>query len=116
MSVSSILCVSNALHLKRGKLCYKLLLISSNTLELGKKTQPGSFSYASLQYMREYPTYGQIAVDFGIHESSLMHRSRWIEETLVQNGFTISKITLNTGDTVLIDTTEVNINCPKKPW
>ena len=69
---------------------------------------------ATLQYMREYRTYEQIAADFGIHESNLIRRSRWVEETLVQNGFTISKVAVNTEDTLLIDATEVNINRPKK--
>ena len=50
---------------------------------------------ATLQYMREYRTYEQIAADFGIHESNLIRRSQWVEETLVQNGFTISKITVS---------------------
>lgn len=69
---------------------------------------------ATLQYMREYRTYEQIAADFGIHESNLIRRSQWVEETLVQNGFTISKITVSAKDTVIIDATEVKINRPKK--
>ena len=30
----------------------------------------------TLQYMHEYRTYGQIATDFGIHESNLIRRSQ----------------------------------------
>lgn len=38
---------------------------------------------ATLQYTREYRTYGQIVADFGIHESNLIRRSQWIEVTLL---------------------------------
>ena len=69
---------------------------------------------ATLQYMREYHTYEQLAADFGIHESNLIRRSQWVEETLVQNGFTISKTHLSAEDTVIVDATEVKINRPKK--
>ncbi|HGD5509601.1 TPA: transposase family protein, partial [Streptococcus agalactiae] len=55
---------------------------------------------ATLQYMREYRTYEQIAADFGIHESNLIRRSQWVESTLIQSGFTISKTHLSAEDTV----------------
>ncbi|CVS99383.1 mobile genetic element [Streptococcus pneumoniae] len=38
---------------------------------------------ATLQYVREYRTYEEIAADFGIHESNLIRRSRWVEVTFV---------------------------------
>lgn len=60
---------------------------------------------ATLQYMREYHTYEQLAAAFGIHESNLIRRSQWVEETLVQNGFTISKTHLSAEDTVIVDAT-----------
>ncbi len=73
---------------------------------------------ATLQYMREYRTYEQIAADFGIHESkhesNLIRRSQWVESTLIQSGFTISKTHLSAEDTVIMDATEVKINRPKK--
>ncbi|HGL7799748.1 TPA: IS5 family transposase [Streptococcus pneumoniae] len=69
---------------------------------------------ATLQYVREYRTYEQIAADFGIHESNLIRRSQWVEVTLVQSGFTISRTPLSSEDTVMIDATEVQINRPKK--
>ncbi|VSY96712.1 transposase-like protein, IS1381 ISSpn7 [Streptococcus pneumoniae] len=69
---------------------------------------------ATLQYVREYRTYEQIAAVFGIHESNLIHRSQWVEVTLVQSGFTISRTPLSSEDTVMIDATEVKINRPKK--
>ncbi|CAG5330277.1 mobile genetic element [Streptococcus pneumoniae] len=49
---------------------------------------------ATFQYVREYRTYEEIAADFGIHESNFIRRSRWVEVTLVQNGFTISNSAL----------------------
>ncbi len=64
--------------------------------------------------MRKYRTYEQIAADFAIHESNLTHRSQWVEVTLVQSGFTISRPPLSSEDTVMIDATEVKINRPKK--
>ena len=69
---------------------------------------------ATLQYMREYRTYEQIAADFDIHEINLIRRSQWVESTLIQSGFTISKTHLNAEDTVIVDATEVKINRPKK--
>ncbi|VJJ17075.1 IS1381, transposase OrfA [Streptococcus pneumoniae] len=69
---------------------------------------------ATLQYVREYRTYEQIAADFGIHESNLIRRSQWVEVT-VQSGVTISRTPLSSEDTVMIiDATEVKINRPKK--
>ncbi|BBG34924.1 hypothetical protein SPNU_1038 [Streptococcus pneumoniae] len=64
--------------------------------------------------MREYRTYEEIAADFGIHESNFIRRSQWVEITLVQSGFTVSRIPLSSEDTVMIDATEVKINRPKK--
>ncbi len=61
---------------------------------------------ATLQYVREYRTYEEIAADLGIHESNLTHRSQWVEVTLVQSGFTISRTPLSSEDTVMIDATE----------
>ena len=69
---------------------------------------------ATLQYMREYHTYEQLAAAFGINESNLIRRSQWVEETLVQNGFTISKTHLSAEDTVIMDATEIKIKRPKK--
>ncbi|HGL3049718.1 TPA: IS5 family transposase [Streptococcus pneumoniae] len=70
---------------------------------------------ATLQYVREYRTYEQIAADFGIHESNFIRRSQWVEVTLVQSGVTISRTPLSSEDTVMIiDATEVKINRPKK--
>ncbi|CAG5731812.1 mobile genetic element [Streptococcus pneumoniae] len=64
--------------------------------------------------MREYRTIEEIAADFGIHESNFIRRSQWVEITLVQSGFTVSRTPLSSEDTVMIDATEVKINRPKK--
>ncbi|CJO20376.1 transposase-like protein%2C IS1381 ISSpn7 [Streptococcus pneumoniae] len=69
---------------------------------------------STLQIVREYRTYEQIAADFGIHESNFIRRSQWVEVTLVQSGVTVSRTPLSSEDTVMIDTTEVQINRPKK--
>ncbi|WP_420845503.1 transposase family protein [Moraxella lincolnii] len=35
---------------------------------------------ATLQYLKEYHTYEQIAVDFGIHEGTLIHKSHYYKK------------------------------------
>ncbi|COR32785.1 mobile genetic element [Streptococcus pneumoniae] len=69
---------------------------------------------ATLQYVREYRTYEQIAADFGIHESNLIRRSQWVEVTLVQRWCYDFKNSSQSEDTIMIDATEVKINRPKK--
>ncbi|VKY19025.1 mobile genetic element [Streptococcus pneumoniae] len=64
--------------------------------------------------MREYRTYEEIAADFGIYESNFIRRSQWVEVTLVQSGVTVSRTSLSSEDTVIVDATEVKINRPKK--
>ncbi|CJS76385.1 mobile genetic element [Streptococcus pneumoniae] len=64
--------------------------------------------------MCENRTYEEIAADLGIHESNFIRRSQWVEVTLVQSGVTVSRTPLSSEDTVMIDTTEVQINRPKK--
>lgn len=56
---------------------------------------------ATLQYL---------AADYGVHDSNLIRRSHWAEETLVKHGFNIGK----PDDVVLIDAIEVKIQRPKK--
>ena len=69
---------------------------------------------ATLQYLREYRTYEQIAADFGINESNLIRRSRWVEEVLIQNGFHISNRDIRADECILVDTTEIKVCRPKK--
>jgi len=69
---------------------------------------------ATLQYLREYRTYEQIALDYEIHESNLIRRSHWVEKMLVENGFTIEKGKVAPNDTAIVDATEIRVNRPKK--
>lgn len=69
---------------------------------------------ATLQYLREYRTYEQIAADFNIHESNLIRKSHWVENTLIQSGFHLQKQDIKEDDIVLIDATEIKVNRPKK--
>ncbi|WP_438836580.1 IS5 family transposase [Streptococcus pluranimalium] len=69
---------------------------------------------ATLQYLRKYRTYEQIAADFAVHETNLIRRSHWVEKTLVRRGFNVGKAIIKDGDTIIIDATEVNICRPKK--
>ncbi|NRO07649.1 hypothetical protein IMAU60204_00301 [Lactobacillus helveticus] len=69
---------------------------------------------ATLQYLKEYRTYEQIAADYGVHDSNLIRRSHWAEETLAKHGFNIGKQEIKPDDVVLIDATEVKIQRPQK--
>ncbi|EEJ72728.1 transposase [Lactobacillus ultunensis DSM 16047] len=60
---------------------------------------------ATLQYL---------AADYGVHDSNLIRRSHWAEETLVKHGFNIGKQEIEPDDVVLIDAIEVKIQRPKK--
>lgn len=68
---------------------------------------------ATLQYLREYRTYEVIALEFGVNESNLIRRSHWVENTLIQHGFSISKYETQEGVSIL-DATEIWIERPKK--
>lgn len=61
---------------------------------------------ATLQYLREYRTYEQIAADFNIHESNLIRKSHWVENTLIQNGFHLQKQDIKDDDIVMVDVTK----------
>jgi len=69
---------------------------------------------ATLQYLHEYRPYEQIALDFGIHESNLVRRSHWVEETLLRNGFSIPKYQAPEAGFVIVDVTEIRIERPQK--
>ena len=49
-----------------------------------------------------------------VSTKATLRRSQWVEVTLVQSGFTISRTPLSSEDTVMIDATEVQINRLKK--
>ncbi len=41
--------------------------------------------FLALEYLREYRTYFHIAQDFGVHETTAIRISRWVEDTLIQD-------------------------------
>lgn len=83
----------------------------------GRKLKIGmpNLLMATLQYFKEYRTYEQIAADFGIHESTLIRKSHWIEDTLSKQGFAIAAQTPTKDDIAIVDVSEVRVNRPKKP-
>lgn len=83
----------------------------------GRKLKIGmpNLLMATLQYFKEYRTYEQIAADFGIHESTLIRKSHWIEAVLSEQGFAIATQTPTKDDIVIVDVSEVRVNRPKKP-
>lgn len=82
----------------------------------GRKLKIGmsNLLMATLQYFKEYRTYEQIAADFGIHESTLIRKSHWIENVLSKQGFAIATQTPTKDDIVIVDVSEVRVNRPKK--
>ena len=69
---------------------------------------------ATLQYLREYRIDEQIAADFGIHESNLIRRSKWVEGILIKNSFQIAGRDIAPEDTILVDATEIRVCRPEK--
>lgn len=82
----------------------------------GRKLKIGmpNLLMATLQYFKEYRTYEQIAADFGIHESTLIRKSHWIETVLSKQGFAITTQTPTKDDIAIVDVSEVRVNRPKK--
>ncbi|OOR87595.1 transposase family protein [Moraxella bovis] len=82
----------------------------------GRKLKIGmpNLLMATLQYFKEYRTYEQIAADFGIHESTLIRKSHWIEDTLSKQGFAIATQTPTKDDIAIVDVSEVRVNRSKK--
>jgi hypothetical protein len=74
----------------------------------------------SLEHLREYRTYFHIAQGFGIHETSALRISRWVEDVLIKDGtFSLPgrKAMLKNGaefEAVLVDATESPIERPPK--
>ena len=73
----------------------------------------------ALEYWREYRTFFHVGVSYGVSESNCWKIIVWIENTLIKSGkyrlpgksaLLTNKIT----ETVLIDTTEREIERPKK--
>lgn len=54
------------------------------------------------------------AADFGIHESTLIRKSHWIDDTLSKQGFAITTKTPTEDDIAIVNVSEVRVNRPKK--
>ena len=74
----------------------------------------------TMEYLREYRTYANIGMSYGISESNTYYAIRWVEDTLIKsNEFRLpgKKALLKTDNTfevILIDATESPIERPKK--
>ncbi len=72
----------------------------------------------TLEYLREYRTYFQIGLNYGVSESSAYKHITWVENTLIKSSeFTLpGKRALYGSDIeiTLIDVTETPIQRPKK--
>lgn len=74
----------------------------------------------TLEYLREYRTYFHIASRYGIHETTALRISRWIEDVLVKSKeFSLPgrKALLKSGmeyEVILVDATESPCERPKK--
>lgn len=74
----------------------------------------------TLEYLREYRTYGHIAVSYGLGESNAYQTIKWVENTLIAcKLFSLpgKKALLKSDieyEVVLIDATETPIERPKK--
>ncbi len=75
---------------------------------------------ATLEYLREYRTYAHIAASYGIAESNIYRRIKWVEDTLIQDGtFSLPgrKALLQSDmeyEVILVDATESPIERPQK--
>ena len=75
---------------------------------------------APLEYLREYRTYAHIAASYGIAESNIYRRIKWIEDTLIRDGtFSLPgrKAPLKSEteyEVILVDATESPIERHKK--
>ena len=74
---------------------------------------------ATLEYLREYRTYGHIAASFGIDESNMYRTIKWVEDILIKDGtFSLPgrKALLKSDieyEVILIDATETPVERPK---
>lgn len=73
----------------------------------------------SLNYWREYRTYGHLGITYGYSESQTCRIIHWCEDVLIKSGnFTIGGkrelLSLNPDHILLIDATESPIQRPKK--
>jgi hypothetical protein len=75
---------------------------------------------ASLEYWREYRSYGHIAASYGIDESNIYRAIKWVEDVLIKCGmFSLPgkkalRKEVKTYKVILIDATESPIERPQK--
>ncbi len=91
----------------------------------GRRGRPPKLSIedlllATLEYLREYRTYAQIAASYGIAESNIYRWIKWVEDTLIRDGtFALPgrKALLKSDmeyEVILVDATESPIERPQK--
>ncbi|MBX2901875.1 MAG: transposase family protein [Cyclobacteriaceae bacterium] len=74
----------------------------------------------TLMYWREYRTLYHIGLDYGVSESTVCRRIKWVENCLIQSGqFSLEgrkRLTINYNplQAVVVDATETPIERPKK--
>jgi hypothetical protein len=71
----------------------------------------------TLQYWRQYRTYFEIGLDFGISESVAYKNIIWVEDTLIKSGefnLPTREEVMKEENPILIDVTETKIERPKK--
>ena len=101
------------------------LITSADQIKKEKGGRPNKLSVENrilmtLEYLREYRTYGHIAASYGVSESSAFQSIRWIENTLIKSKeFRLPgrKALLRSDhefEVILIDATESPIERPKK--
>ena len=102
-----------------------LLLVGAEKAQKIKSGKPSKLCMEdrlllTLEYLREYRTYFHIASSYGIHETTAIRISRWVEEVLVKSKeFSLpGRKTLLKSDmeyeVILVDSAESPCERPKK--
>ncbi len=120
--------VSDAVFRRSTGVKRKTFEVMLTLLELAykkKKAKGGSRSkltvaemlLMTLEYLREYRTYLQIGLNYGVSESTAYKHIIWVENILVKSkefALPSKKELYNNNDTILIDVTESPVERPKK--
>ncbi len=107
------------------KKTFEVMLNLLETAYKKKKAKGGSKSKLSvaemllmaLEYLREYRTYLQIGLNYGVSESTAYKHIVWVENILVKSkefALPSKKELYNNNDIILIDVTESPVERPKK--
>lgn len=102
-----------------------LLLLDAEKVQKKKSGRSNKLSMEdrlllTLEYLREYRTYFHIANSYGIHETTAIRISRWVEEVLIKSQeFSLPgrKALLKSDmeyEVILVDATESACERPKK--